>query len=773
MILKSFQVRKYKNVNDSGEVKLQDGVTCLVGKNESGKSALLQALYRLNPISTGHPETFVALRDYPRRHYAQDRERVATALPVTATFELDDEDVRAVEGMHGPGVLASRRVTAARRYDGELLLEIDCNEKRLFELAAEAAGPDRAGPEHALGHEAGHEAGHESGQDADAREDPVDAREDPEDPGATYRHSAARPENRYFVPGARSGSSQPAGIRRTIEARLPKLLYFDEGSVMSGRVSIHRLQSGDEAALDPDECTTVSLLRLANVDLADFAREEYEARRASLEAVASQLTRDVFAYWSQDRELSVELDIDFNRSDSGAGQGPFIEMRVRNHRHGVTLNFNERSRGFTWFFSLLAKLSELRDSKRMILLLDEPGLSLHASAQRDLLRFIHERLAPHHQVLYSTHSPFLVAATDLEGVRTVEDRDGEGTRVSHEFFDHSNDTRLPLQAALGQEVIRSVPAGPSTLFVEEPSDHVFLTAMSGHLERLGRSCLDPRWSIVSVGRLAGVSAFIALLGVGRNLAVVAGRSNRNGAAAAELPLTRRLLAEKGVVRLAEFAVGAAAGAAAGNGRGDGMDGDLAGGLGAGLDDDLGAGWEAAASHRGMGADLGDETGRGGTGADPEDAMGGGGLEAGFGAEMGDDEEDWEDETGDEPGHAFGHEFGGEMEDEIDIVAREVGVRAGEVDDRVDLDEVDIEDLFTTDFYVDLVNRSGAATIEPFEVRGPGRIVRRIETATGLGLDRYLPARLLLDNEADPLARLDSGTFDRFERLFRKINSFIE
>ena len=114
MILKSFHVRKYKNVDSSGEVCVEPGVTCLVGKNESGKTALLQALYRLNPLPTGHPETFAELRDYPRRHYGSDRERVPETRPVTATFELEDEDLEAVEAAHGRGVLASRRVTVSR-----------------------------------------------------------------------------------------------------------------------------------------------------------------------------------------------------------------------------------------------------------------------------------------------------------------------------------------------------------------------------------------------------------------------------------------------------------------------------------------------------------------------------------------------------------------------------------------------------------------------------------------------------------------------------------
>ena len=66
----------------------------------------------------------------------------------------------------------------------------------------------------------------------------------------------------------------------------------------------------------------------------------------------------------------------------------------------------------------------------MVLLLDEPGLNLHALAQRDFLRFIDQRLAPKHQVIYTTHSPFMIDLDNLSSVRTVEDMDNLGTTVS-------------------------------------------------------------------------------------------------------------------------------------------------------------------------------------------------------------------------------------------------------------------------------------------------------------------------------------------------------
>ena len=86
--------------------------------------------------------------------------------------------------------------------------------------------------------------------------------------------------------------------------------------------------------------------------------------------------------------------------------------------------------------------------------------------------------------------------------------------------------------------------------------------------------------------------------------------------------------------------------------------------------------------------------------------------------------------------------------------------------------LEIEDLFAEDFYLDLVNRSGVVAVAPFEVRGSGSIVRRVEAATGLGLDRLLPARLLVLGEDDPLDGPDEPSRERFESLFIAINELL-
>lgn len=493
MRLLTAHVRDYKSITDSGEVRIDEDVTCLVGKNESGKTAFLEALYRLNPVASGYPITFEELRDYPRARRARDRDRIAGVTPIEAAFELDDADVQAVESQWGEGALTSRRLTVFRSYANTRAVGADVDEAAIVRHLVQTAGVDPTVAE---------------GCDTIAAfSEKVAALTDAPPSVATLQEKL--------------GELDPLReIRKILAARLPRFLYFDEYANLPGRVSIKYLQDTNEDDLEADERTALALLRLANVASEEFSETEYEARRAALESASSEITQEVFEFWSQNRDLRVFFDADFTSAAHNGHEPPFLDIRISNLRHHVTLNFGERSAGFVWFFSFLAAFSEYRSSEKLIILLDEPGLGLHAAAQNDLLRYIDERLAPTHQVVYSTHSPFMVDPTRLERVRTVEDVDDQGTKVREEVLGTSRDTLFPLQAALGYELVQTLFVGPDNLVVEGPADYVYLKVMSGHLSSLGRTSLDPRWVIVPVGGLDKIPTFIALLGAHLHVAVV-------------------------------------------------------------------------------------------------------------------------------------------------------------------------------------------------------------------------------------------------------------
>src|SRR5712664_3910625 len=102
MILKSLRIENFKCVEDSEEFNI-DRVTCLVGKNEAGKSASLYALYKLNPVVAAEAK-FDDVIEYPRRHMNDYKERRETepANVLTTIWELDEQDKLAVADLLGP-----------------------------------------------------------------------------------------------------------------------------------------------------------------------------------------------------------------------------------------------------------------------------------------------------------------------------------------------------------------------------------------------------------------------------------------------------------------------------------------------------------------------------------------------------------------------------------------------------------------------------------------------------------------------------------------------
>ena len=100
MLLKSARITEYKSIWDSGEFEVSD-ITCLVGKNEAGKTAILEALYKVNPIIPGD-SGFDVTDDYPRAYVSDYEEEVKDeerdpAKVVEAHFELEEIDRKGAE----------------------------------------------------------------------------------------------------------------------------------------------------------------------------------------------------------------------------------------------------------------------------------------------------------------------------------------------------------------------------------------------------------------------------------------------------------------------------------------------------------------------------------------------------------------------------------------------------------------------------------------------------------------------------------------------------
>ncbi len=136
MRFKSFEISNYQSVLSSGEVKVGD-ITCLVGKNEAGKTALLRALYKLNPIRT-EDASYSVTDDYPRLDVGDYEDDVKAgkrpaAEVVRATFDLEKEDCYKIDKVFGPEALKSKVVMVSKGYGNAVDVALEIDEEKCME----------------------------------------------------------------------------------------------------------------------------------------------------------------------------------------------------------------------------------------------------------------------------------------------------------------------------------------------------------------------------------------------------------------------------------------------------------------------------------------------------------------------------------------------------------------------------------------------------------------------------------------------------------------
>ena len=286
------------------------------------------------------------------------------------------------------------------------------------------------------------------------------------------------------------------------ECRTPKFLYFDEYYQMKGEDNVEALTNRiAQGTLEDSDYPLLGLLKLARLSLEQVADpDRTQSLLSRLEAAENRLTVQLLEYWSQNRHLRMSFDIRPARPGDPEGDDRWDEYMGSSQRyeaHVVTTGMGTRSRGFVWFFSFLAWYSQLRsDGENLLLLLDEPGLSLHARAQEDLLHYFEEELQPHHQLIYTTHSPFMVDPQRLDRIRIVQDlslepdaddlpEEEQGTKVTTEILEATPDSLFPLQGALGYDIYQALFIGPNNLVVEGVSDLMYIQTISALLQQRG------------------------------------------------------------------------------------------------------------------------------------------------------------------------------------------------------------------------------------------------------------------------------------------------
>jgi predicted ATPase len=501
--LKNTMIQRYKCIENPQKFDVESDITILVGMNESGKTSILEALAKCNYFEDDESFKLNQTHDYPRKQLKTLSKSGDDPVAVVLEYVINDELAKAIQADIGVP-MSSRIFSVTKKYGGGTNWSV--NGVTTVQFVAEKFKTLKI-KDKALA-------------DNLSKVDSITAFEAfiqtmSEDDSATTIE-AIKPLRKYFENknNWHSGTINEYIMRHHLSPNLPKFMYYDDYYMLPSRVSLNNIETVEYS--DPSTKTAKALLELADIDMAKLmTADNFEDFIAELEATQAIISDELFKYWTTNKNLEILFQIDKRETTDARGNTNIVErildIRVKNRRSGVSLPLGNRSKGFNWFFSFLVWFKRIQDTKNRtyILLLDEPGLNLHAKAQNDLLKFLTD-LSAEYQIIYTTHSPFMIETNKLNHVRTVVEKD-DGTHISESVQEKDPNTLFPLQAALGYDLAQNLFVARKNLIVEGIADLVYLNLISGILLASGKTGLKNDITIVPVGGADKVATFVSLL----------------------------------------------------------------------------------------------------------------------------------------------------------------------------------------------------------------------------------------------------------------------
>ena len=494
MLLKEVKIHKYKSFITEQSFSVENKITRIVGKNESGKSAILEAIAKTNYFEDNQDFKFKKELDYPRSELAGIKNDFPKAI--TCSYELEEEDIIPISNEFIPGLVNPSIIYVTTNYDNSYTFSgVSIELSKFIEWIIEKGNLDAEGIELLSS-----ASSISMIYDIITEHNDVSGFNTIKSVLDSFRRN---PKDECFF--------EKYIFSNYIEKSLPKMWYFDEYYSLPGRINLSDYANKNyRGTLKKEEYQIVkALFELSNLSVSDIQSEtDYENFKSHLESTSNLITDEMFEYWTTNKNLDIEFNVEHVNER-------ILNIRVRNRNYRVSLPLGNRSKGFLWFFSFLIWFSKIQGdkNKKYILLLDEPGLSLHASAQDDLLRFIDEKLSVDYQIIYTTHSPFMIDSEKLNEIRTVYDTQDPkvGSKISEAVQEKDPDTLFPLQAALGYTIAQNLYISKNNLLVEGISDLTYLEFFSSILKANNRKGLNENITIVPVGGADKIATFISLM----------------------------------------------------------------------------------------------------------------------------------------------------------------------------------------------------------------------------------------------------------------------
>lgn len=533
MELLRFKVTNFRSVVDSGWIEI-DRVTALIGVNESGKTNLLLPLWKLHPAREGEIK---ATSDYPKATFNEIQERPGSYAFITAEFRVPDlaSELARLTGLPDSALGV---VQVSRFFDGayrvafpEHAPQRSVDETKITEMLQTATSELQ--PITALAKE-----GTLKNELVAAIERVAESLPAGNLDAAAIRRIASRLKAVIPDSPAPTSSIVPRyiGLLTDLEAEAKRLELPDPGSVegVVGLVTKHlprfvyysnygnldseiylphvveNMERDNLGAREAAKARTLrvlfSFVRLAPDQILELGQDIQDDEKSSdsrIAEVAENKRRRTIMLNSAGTDLTKKFKNWWRQGDytfEFQADGNHFRIWVSDSRRPEKVELEDRSTGLQWFLSfyLVFLVESEQEHQNAFLLLDEPGLSLHPLAQRDLSAFF-ENLASTNQILYTTHSPFLVDADMLDRARKVYVSEDGSTKASADLRRGSEDPRksgatYAIHSALNMNVAESLLLGCHPVIVEGPSDQHYLATIKMLLIAAGR--ISPRREIV-------------------------------------------------------------------------------------------------------------------------------------------------------------------------------------------------------------------------------------------------------------------------------------
>ena len=576
MKLSKARIQNYRSIVDTGWFEVEGKKTILVGPNEAGKTAILQALQHINPPDI--TAKLDALRDYPRSLYndiSTGRIKPSDVTVVEGHFTLGAEDLALL-----PPEFENCVYQRGRRLDntwwhalegGPPVPKYKDIKKDLTRLCAHADGRVPAAKEGEAAPElpsVGLSKVASAWTDETKIADEIAA-------GLAAWLTKTLPfvdeeneteERRYdgLVAASESKRLRQSALD-TLNNRLPKFVLFNNYFRVRPLIQLDHLANRTETKVLDDEqydygnLCLLKLLGFTPRELSNLAstpepaagdvaglknyRDQLDKRHYQLNAASVKLTEEITRIWAPDaaRAEADRLKVMADRQ--------YLKVVVEDAL-GVDIELNQRSEGFQWLVSFFVVFfaEAAGDHKNAVLLLDEPGLNLHGLKQREFRNTL-SRLADVNQTLYSTHSPFLVGPDELDLVRVVEMTDRKvGTKVLTSVTSSDAAGLLPLREALGYDMAQSLFSQQRNLVLEGLTDYWYVDAVSAMLRDQGGIALGEKIALVPAGSAGKVVYFATILHAHKLKVVALLDSDAAGDQAARQETLVHTLGQKSIAR---------------------------------------------------------------------------------------------------------------------------------------------------------------------------------------------------------------------------------